>query len=346
MSLQTSLDRIVKNINMYKVNNWEYKISYSANKMPILKITQDKEIPSPKTLSKYYSLNKNNVQAFVNSQFYVSHPEKLNDIFDFNLSLIDFTKYKFSDIEALLPDEEEKKEALNGFQNNAVEYLEKLKNTFYGLWISVFGILCMTEDKFNDLMWAHYTNNSGFLLEFNHDEFKKDIFVGPYPINYIPLLESLDFSVLEMTLGFFIVSLIKKSVWKYENEFRYFCLPDIKTNFKVDGRFSNSQFDFDLQERLISYPAGALKKVILGFNFFSNDIKETIGPHEYLLDFKDENALLKTQILDKIINDKLAVDICIFDKTDFSLKSIPISVNFKNGTLYSVKENRQLYTQV
>ena len=45
----------------------------------------------------------------------------------------------------------------------------------------------------NDLMWAHYTNNLGFLLEFNHNNFNKNKFLGPYPMNYVPTLETIDF---------------------------------------------------------------------------------------------------------------------------------------------------------
>lgn len=180
--------------------------------------------------------------------------------------------------------EEEKKEAFDAFQNNKIEYLEKLRNTLYANWISLIGILCMTKDNDNELMWAHYTNNSGFLLEFNHNNFSKNNFWGPYPMNYVPSLKTIDFSTIDKNLGFFVASLIKKDSWVYENEFRYFCLPDIKKNFKVTGRYSNSQFGFDLQERLVSYPNTALNKIILAFNFYKDDIiiiDPPVGSYEY-----------------------------------------------------------------
>lgn len=154
-----------------KINNWDYQISYSdqnGKKIPSLKITPDKEIPKPTTLSKYYALNNNSVLAFVNHQFYVSHPEDLNDLFDFHLDLIDFSNHEFSHVEMLFTEGQEREEARKEFQNNKTLFFEKVRNSLYGIWISLFGILCMTEDKSNDLMWAHYTNNRGFLLEFDY----------------------------------------------------------------------------------------------------------------------------------------------------------------------------------
>ncbi len=325
---------------MKKLNDWKYEISYNDKNIPILEIIPDKVTSTPKTLSKYYALNKNNVHAFINRQFYVSQPENLNDLFDFHLNLIDFSKHKFSHIEILFQDGKEKREAFNAFKNNKTEYLEKLRNTLYGIWISSLGILCMTEDKYNDLMWGHYTNNIGFLLEFNHNNFNKHNFLGPYPINYLPIIEPIDFSTLDKNLGFFIVSLIKKSIWKYENEFRYFCMPNIKKKFKVSGRFSNSQFNFDLQERLISYPDKALNKIILAFNFYNGDITETLGKYEYILNFKGDNALLKSSIFNKIITDNLSVEICVQIIKDFKLDSVPIKIEHVNGTIYKIREIR------
>jgi hypothetical protein len=95
----------------------------------------------------------------------------------------------------------EREEAQQDFQNDKPLFLEKVKNTLYGIWISLFGIFCMTEDKSNDLMWAHYTNNRGFLLEFDYEQFGTNFF-GPYPMNYIEQLERIDFSNIDKNLGF------------------------------------------------------------------------------------------------------------------------------------------------
>lgn len=329
-------------MNEKKINNWEYHISYSTQnekKIPILKIKPDKEIIKPTTLSKYYALNNNNVLAFINQQFYVSQPDDLNDLFDFYLDLIDFSNHEFSHIEMLFTDGQERDNARQEFQSNKHLFLEKVRNSLYRIWISTFGILCMTEDKVNDLMWAHYTNNRGFLIEFDYDKFGSNYF-GPYPINYIEKLEKLDFCKFENNLGFFMASLLKKLVWEYEKEFRFFCLPEIKNNFKVSGRFSNAEFNFDLQDRLVNYPRSAIKKVLLGFHFYSENITTSIGQYEYFLNFRSENSLLKIALLNKIIQEKIPTEVCVQDRMTFCLTSIPIEITHIDRATYKVKEFR------
>lgn len=325
-----------------KINNWNYQINYSelnGKKINSLKVIPDINIQLPVTLSKYYNLNNHNVIAFISNQAYVSQPENLNDLFDFNFNLIDFSNHEFSHLEMIFKEGAEREEALHDFQNNKVVFLEKVRNSLYGLWISSYGLFCLTEDKYNDLMWAHYTNNRGFLLEFNYTQFGSN-FLGPYPINYMEHLEVLDFSNFEKDLGFFVTSLLKKLPWKYEKEFRFFCLPDIKKKFKVAGRFSNSQFNFDNQDRLVFYPNSAVKKVLLGFNFYIDDITTAIGQCEYFLIFKSENAILKITLFNKIIQEKLPVELCVHDRKTFCLTSIPIEITSINNTTYIVKEIR------
>jgi len=325
-----------------KINNWNYQISYSelnGKKIHSLKVIPNINIQQPVTLSKYYNLNNNNVLAFISNQIYVSQPENLNDLFDFNLNLIDFSNHEFSHLEMIFNEGTEREEAMLDFQNNKGIFLEKVRNTLYGLWISMYGIFCLTEDKYNDLMWAHYTNNRGFLLEFNYTQFGPN-FHGPYPINYMEQLEMLDFSKVEKNLGFFVVSLLKKLPWKYEKEYRFFCNPDIKKTFKVAGRFSNSQFNFDIQDRLVFYPNSAVKKVLLGFNFYIDDITTAIGQGEYFLSFESENAFLKMTLFNKIIQEKLPVELCVHDRKTFCLTSIPIEITLISYTTYKVKEFR------
>jgi hypothetical protein len=108
----------------------------------------------------------------------------------------------------------------------------------------------------------------------------------------------------------------------------------------VSGRFSNSQFKFDLQDRLVSYPKSAIRKVLLGFNFYSDDITTPLGHGEYLLRFKSEDALLKMTLFNKIIQEKLAIELCVQDRKTFCLSSIPIEITHIDKTIYKVKEIR------
>lgn len=325
---------------MIKINNIEYEISYSELEIPKIKITQE----IPKTLSKYYALNSNNISAFLNRQFYVSQPENLNDLFDSFIELIDFSKIKFENLEVLFKNDTEvqQKKNLEEFLHKKTVFLNTIRNTLYLLWQSNFGILCLTPNKYNDLMWAHYTNNSGFLIEFDISKFNNNIFTGPYPINYIPKLESIDFNKFDKYLAFMVVGLMKKQIWKYENEFRFFCRPDIKKNFKVTGSLTNTDNGFDLQDRLISYPFESIKKVLLGFNFFKwEKIKyQEVSIQEVSLIGND--CTLKMCLLNNIISEKIIVELCLIDKNDFSYKSVPIEIVHKEGTTYKITINNEI----
>jgi hypothetical protein len=324
---------------MIKINNIEYEISYSDLKIPKIKITQE----IPKTLSKYYALNNNNINAFLNRQFYVSQPENLNDLFDSFIELIDISNIKFETWKVLLKnDTEEEQQNLASFQNNKTEFLNGIRNALYLLWHSNFGILCMTNNKYNDLMWAHYTNNSGFLIEFDITKFNNNIFTGPYPINYLPKLETIDFNKSDKNLAFMVVGLMKKEIWKYENEYRFFCRPDIKNNLKFTGNLTNTDKGFDLQDRLISYPSESIKKVILAFNFFKGEKIKYQEENIQEVSLIGNDCTLKMCLLNNIISEKIIVELCEIDKKDFSYKSVPIEIVHKEGTTYKITIHNEI----
>ncbi len=325
-----------------KLNGWDYCISdynNNENKLPLLSVIPDKDYVVPKSLSKYYVLNFNSAMAFINNKFYVSQPDDFNDLFDFNLNLIDFSGLSFSEINVLASNERERLEFYRKFRDDKINFLEEIRNSLYASWISNFGILCMTKDKYNDLLWAHYTNNRGFLVEFDFENFG-DNFLGPYPINYLSEVKPIDFSKIDKSLGFFVTSLIKKEPWKYEDEFRFFCLPDMKKCFKVSGRFSNAEFNFNSQERLISYSSASVIKIILGFNFYFGEETETVGQFEYKLRFRSKDALIKTALFNKVIQENFSIELCVMDSYNLNLSSIPLEICHLGGTTYKIKEIR------
>ncbi len=180
-------------------------------------------------------------------------------MFDHNLEIVDYSNFSFSDFEYLYPDENSRKIAEQEYNADRILYLKKIRNTQYGVWTALYGILCLAPINNDELMWAHYAKNSGFLLEFDHTKFNKENFLGPFPINYLKSLEKIDFGklitgfedidtnkLLNTIFGFSIASLIKKAIWKYEDEYRYLCLPDNKRQFKVHGHFSNNETGQDL----------------------------------------------------------------------------------------------------
>ena len=70
-------------------NNWKYKINYSNIKNKF-EIKYPENISIPKTLSKYYAINKHSIESLENNNFYVSEPEDFNDLFDTAYDILAF----------------------------------------------------------------------------------------------------------------------------------------------------------------------------------------------------------------------------------------------------------------
>ena len=333
-----------------KYNDWEYELLYeNGSHIPTINVKPHKK---PRSLSKYYSLNENNVLAFLNNEFYVSQPDQLNDLFDSNLCLINFEKLPFSYFEERLKEkptsviEKQRKE----YYSNRKEFLQKWKRLLYYLWIQEFGILSMAENvsnefenKQNELMWSHYTNNEGFLIEFDYTRFNSDFFIGPIQINYTDQLKPVNFKGIDDSLGFLIASSIKKDIWEYEHEYRFLCRPENGIGFKVSGTFDNSNLNQNLQRRFISYPKKSIKKIILAFAFLKNDIDYQNADYldrKYNVIFTGKNSELKIKLFNYLIENKISVELMVFDEITFELKAIPISISKISETTYNIEEQR------
>ncbi len=324
-----------------KYNDWEYELLSENGDIPTINVKPHKK---PRSLSKYYSLNENNVLAFLNNEFYVSQPDQLNDLFDSNLNLINFENKTFEDFKEFLNYAKANIESERIIYNkNPKVYLQKMKHEMYQNCLSNIGILCMTSDKENELMWAHYTNNEGFLIEYDYSMFNSIYFKGPYPINYTKNLISVDFNKLNYLLGLTIAFTIKKDIWSYENEYRFLCISKDEKGYKVSGTFDNSKFHSNPQRRFIDYPKESVKKVILGFAFFKKDIDYQNADYsyrKYTVKFAGNSATLKILLFNYLIENKIPVELMVFDKLTFELKAIPISISkIKiSETTYNIEE--------
>lgn len=74
------------------------------------------------------------------------------------------------------------KEKLNDQNHIAKNFREKIYRKI--------GIVSLTSDDDNLLMWSYYTNHKGFCIEFDYSKFDFK-FHGPFPINYIKSLSPL-----------------------------------------------------------------------------------------------------------------------------------------------------------
>lgn len=289
----------------------------------------DEKSPSPKSLSKYFSVKKENIEAFINKEIYVNSPDQFNDIFD--------TLYL--SIPVLPEHSDQYRKLLNNvglhFDEkrflSEIRYRHRLRNTLFGLWIGKLGIVCMTPSAIDDLMWAHYTNNEGYCVVYSVSELPKN-FGTPLKVEYMSPTE------MESQLGkslwedLYANTLMKKSVWSYENEYRFLVSPFAKPNFFISGPFSNESYDIPKETRLQKFDLSCIEKVVLGFYFFppENNSDEN-------MQFYGEDASLKQRFLDYLIAENIKLENIRLKHRTKELVSIPIRVSKKDKTAYSIK---------
>lgn len=268
---------------------------------------------------KYYSISENSLNSFINEYLYFSHPNQLNDIIDSSESILDFSDLSEEDYNGFLKYlsnelnfDEKKHFSFN--QAKALQF-DDLRKAIYFIRFSNLGILSLTENPFNKLMMAHYTNERGFILEFNPNEILKYLFsmygsgnVKFFPMNYVEKIKPINFSKViiktqniendiiinevNYNIPIFYITNIKDNAWKYEKEWR------ILLQKKSMGGFLRP-IDFvknlrkDYESRKIVYNGDCLNRVILAPMFFNNDtfISE---------DLKQENINHYTLNLEKL----------------------------------------------
>lgn len=262
------------------VDNFQYKIEHSKS--------------FPEKLYKYYSLSKYSVDALIKGYFYASHPYELNDVLDASEKLIytsqkiPFELYKKFFQDTLGSDSELEKFRQSDIKNNNCrEYLEILwQVTTNGL-----GIISLTSNDMDNLMWPHYTGETGFQIKFSANKVcdsldknlskEGDFYHGVYPINYSSLLEVIDASnYSSLAVPALYITNIKEEMWSYENEWRILIskknmgVPYSKLSFPPakDNRAPK-------ENRYAFYSNDLIEEISLGANFFNGNSfsRKTLG---------------------------------------------------------------------
>lgn len=321
------------------------------NNYPNLMVTPDKKIHDgkiPQFLSKYYSLNERNIDAFLNQEIYVSQPDQFNDLFDLNYLLLNFDNITLEQIfEYGSHLNDKKKERLElDFNSNRVKVIQQIKDTVYQDLLQNFGIFCLTSEIDNELMWAHYTNNSGFAIEFDWSRFND--YLGPFPINYFDK-NKLDFSKVNLSLGLFVEALTKKTNWHYENEYRMFFKHKEYERFRVSGLFTQENNELiingkkiKLIERKRKYDNNCIKRIVLGFSFFGkiedlNKNKRKINENEFIIKCNDKFSMLRFKLLDKAKRDNIKVELLHLYPDAYKLQPVEIEYEFSRYREIKVK---------
>jgi hypothetical protein len=207
-------------------NNWIYTLQEEGD-VTTFGVGCNSPIQPPDFLSKYCSLSEYSIDMLKNRQFYAAQPDDFNDIFDSSYFLIDFDSMTLEQM-LKIPNKYDRKEeqlVIAKWKNNKYEVIDLLQLKFYYSSLSRMGILSMTPNKYDEIMWGYYTNHKGFLVEFDYTLFSK-YFLGPFPVNYVPNLPHLDFNKLGNRFSFFMQTMVKKDRWRVSARLTPYCEPD------------------------------------------------------------------------------------------------------------------------
>ena len=165
-------------------------------------------------LYKHYAFNENTLKIFENKEIYVPTFEKFNDPFEGLCEL----KTKFWD------DKELSKKALPGIRDAYNDPIhQEFFHTFHTLrsMSELIGVLCLTEDFDNELLWSHYSDShKGFCLEFKNEQELSNIVRTRKVIYQNQRHIQLDFCSRNVLRSYEKLVFTKGKIWDYEKEWR------------------------------------------------------------------------------------------------------------------------------
>lgn len=307
-----------------------------------IKLKEKVEIP--KNLYKYYSLNKFSLESVKNKTFHFSHSFTMNDLMDGNFLLWDMEDFLNKFIEDKKLPKEIKKELHKNF-------LIKFSDEF----LKYIGIFCASENYSNDLLWSHYTNEQGFCIEINVQNFidsLKNFTFHYFPIHYGELkqinifkygnLKKENFTkTMDLLLPIYYSLSMKEIFWNYENEWRFIIKNenfDKITNPLVLITQEQKNFEINaLEKRNIKITDSVIEKVILSTVFFNNkrfsyNEFDKMKVKYYFENNNEKNVLqefltiLKKEYNDKIFQiDKFLINGKVIREIQFKLEILEIN---------------------
>lgn len=326
----------IKNIEVNKVK-YSTKVDLE-NQTFIFTVDNSQKTGKPESLYKYYPLNNFSVDAVVNHYLFSPHPSYLNDKYDCSGELIDYSNLTLEHFINRLVKE------LGLFSETRVRQLYEtdkkwiLERAFADFNLIIlfmkFGIISLTEDPKNILMWAYYAQNSGFTIKLKTSLLPKDFF-GPYPINYCEKLEKIDFAKYDSSLCVLYQSNAKQNLWDLENEWRYL-------TYNKDGKYHPIYSGADIKTRKFFYNYESIEEVILGYDFFNpKEIKFKFRTPEYdiiSLSNKKSKGLkkLKRKLLGFIVANSIPCKQIIRHRYEFLLDVAEVKIERLSSNKFKI----------
>ncbi|ROH85616.1 DUF2971 domain-containing protein [Stagnimonas aquatica] len=172
----------------------------------------------PKYLYKYRDAKSNTESIFKSKKIWFSLSTAFNDPFDCHLSeaqhsLDDANKFR----EHILEGRPDRDFLMS--QPVSIERLEAALEGSKQLKLSRLGILCLSRNYNNILMWSHYADyHKGLVIEFDLEK-DLDFFVTPIKIKYVEGYEPTNYFINQKEAIDKIIS-TKSLHWSYEEEIR------------------------------------------------------------------------------------------------------------------------------
>ena len=279
----------------------------------------------PKTFFKYYALNDYSVDALTNMYIYASHPNQFNDPFDCNEKLVEFNTW--DDVKNLW-------EPL--FEKNKKDYLSledactHCSYVYKTLLYRKLGLFSLAPRHDNYIMWSLYSQNNGFCVEFDIDQFPFNHY-GPFPINYVDNIPSpVHVGQSGGEVAMLIQTNIKNKRWEHEQEWRLYIPNPLGVDIQSFGPEAGAFNIFNEHNRKFRYPISAIKSIFLGTSFFDGDNIDVnvISNTEAEVVFKSNDSLT-LKVLDFISRIQLMFDLKVYHSNveDFSeCEFIPIVI--------------------
>lgn len=293
---------------------------------------------APRFLYKYYSMNQYSVDAVVKNYLFASHPMHMNDKYDCSGDLVDysrldkFTLFNFLVKEMNFFSKERFEQLFDPYNNWALEGIMAELNLLK-LFMKI-GIIFLTENDKDPLMWAYYAQNSGFVLKLDVSLLPKELF-GPFPINYLKKLHKIDFTCYGPELSVLYQTNVKQELWKSENEWRYLSYNEI-------GKYHPFYGNRDVASRFVYYDKNAVKEIILGYDFFNlGEIDYNKRTKEFdIMSLSSQKSKyhrkLKKKLLNHILNNKIPTSQIVRHRKEYLLDAKELKIEKLNRNRYKV----------
>lgn len=335
-----------------KFNNLTYvsETPFQWNKG--IRIEFEEEIPIE--LYKYYSSSENNLKAFSNNKFFCSHPYHFNDIIDSTPLSYDFNTLTFEEYKIIFEDLVEESKLHSMYANEKIIGFREYRNIYYSLVTQKLGFVCLTKNKMNNLMWGHYSSDTGFKIKFNTKKLIDSInFTNKqncllFPVNYVKYKQHIDTSKYGLYFPLLVDISTKVKDWGYEKEWRIIVT---KNDMNVPKSLVSLEEDYiGIDDRFATYSPKSIEEIVLGFNFFNGKNFTNLVPisiDEFTIEakkteFSDFLKFICNNMNGNVLKSGLLVDVkeILFEGAKPLKRSLEkLEIKHISGNIFSILRN-------